>query len=424
MKHFVRGCIGLLLLTLSVCAQPALVVPQNQSLAGSTLSNLRLLKQSDDGTEAVLTVDFIYDGLHGPPARVLPLIIENKEPKVSSWFGADPVSISAGAGTVSLKVKFFNDEPGVPQELTTDHVRIMIFSDGGDAVIGQGIFSTTIKGGSQKTGGADAQRLAPDRGTAANHRQTAPTNKAAFAIASKVRTHVTNFELVNRSLDRTETTIAVAFKYAKDDGPARVGVELTSTNEPDVSDYFSCPVMNIGKAARNVVMFPVRLNVAAAQSVKRATLSTDKVRIFLAGASGQKSYIYEGNMALVWHIPAGAQADASSGGGDTVEIESFNQNGLFSGSVTVNYNIRTAAGRLRLRVFDFSNPATASWFASDDVPIKSGPGQELLKIAVPKDAGSPDVFSADTVEIQMLDATGAVLATARKQMPTSWMKPK
>lgn len=81
-------------------------------------------------------------------------------------------------------------------------------------------------------------------------------------------------------------------------------------------------------------------------------------------------------------------------------------------------------GKLRLRVYDSAQPATADWFASDDVTIKSGPGLELLKVSVPKEAPSPDLFSADTIEVQMLDSDGAVVASVKKQSAMSWAKPK
>jgi hypothetical protein len=716
MKQRVSRYIGLLLLSLSVCAQPILIAPQNQPFAGSSLSNLRVLRQSPDGTLVILTVDFIYDGIHGPTARLLPVISDKKQPKISSWFGANPVTIGAGHGTTSLKVKFFNDDPGVPSELTTDHVRILMLSDGGNTILSQGIFSRTIKWGGPNAAiapaappeshpldearlraeqeqrisqelakaeeterqvrlnaqaqaqakareearlkaesdeterqKADAQRLAEEKAKAeaeakarqeaeakrlaeerarvefeakareearlkaaaqekarqeaeaqrladekskadadakareearltaeaeetarqiavarqlaeekakaaaelkareearltadaaekarqeaeaqrlaveaqekarqeaeaqrlaeekskveaeakvreearlkseaeekarqaavarqladqqakaeveakarqdaetqrlarekskaeaeakareetrplaeenarvATLAQTAPTPKPALAISSRTRTKVTNVDVVNRNLDRTEMTIAVEYQYAREDGPARMGVDLASTDDPGVSDYFSCPAMEIGKGSRNFVMFPVKLNVAAAQGVKRPTLPTDKVWVYLADASGNKSYIFQGTMLLVWHVPGPAAAPAQTGDGNTLEIESVKQNGLFSGYVTVNYNMRAPKGRLRLRIFDSANPATASWFVSDDIPIKSGPGLELVKIAVPRDAAAPDVFSADTVEIQMLDAKDAVLATLRKHLPMSWAKPK
>ncbi len=613
MKQSVSRCIGLLLVSLSVCAQPILITPQNPAFAGSSLSNLRVLKQSADGTEVVLTVDFTYDGISGPTARLLPVITDKKRAKVSGWFGADPVTISAGHGTISLKVKFFNDDPGVPPELTTDHVRVMMFSAGGNAVVSEGIFSRKIKWGSpnaavvpapppepqpteearlkaeekqrvareranteaeakaredarlkadaeekarqeaaakqfaqekakaqaeekareearlkaeaeekareiaeakrlaeekskaeaeakteaeakareearlkaeaeekarqesaakqlaeekakadaeakareearlkaeaeekareaavaqrlaEKKSKAEAEarareeeakRIAEEKARAATSTQAAPAARAPFVISSRAKTKVTNIDVVNRNLERTEMTIAVEYQYAKEDGPVRLGVDVASTGEPGVSGYFSSPPLDIGKGSRNFVMFPVQLSVAAAQDVKRPTLPTDKVWVYLADASGNKSYIYQGTMMLVWHIPGNAPSAAQPGSGNTLEIESFKQNDLFSGYVTVKYNLQAAEGRLRLRVFDSANPKIASWFVSDDVQIKSGPGLELVKIAVPKEAASPDVFNADTVEVQILGANASVLATLRKQSPMSWAKPK
>jgi hypothetical protein len=186
--------------------------------------------------------------------------------------------------------------------------------------------------------------------------------------------------------------------------------------------------VDVGKGSRTFAMFPVRLNMAAAQVVKGPTLPTDKLWVYLADASGKKSYIFPGTMLLVWHIPGagsmGEPAAAESGGGNTLEIESVKQNDLFSGCVTVHYTLRGPQGRLRLRIFDSANPDTASRFASEDVPIKSGPGLELVSISVSKEAASPDVFNTDTLEIQMLNASGAVLATLRKQSPMSWARPK
>jgi hypothetical protein len=622
----------LLLLSGSLCAQPILVSPQKEAFAGSGLTNLRLRNQSPDGAEAILTVDFVYDGLHGPTARLLPLITDKKQPKISGWFGANPVTVSSGHGTISFRIKFFNDEPGVPKELSTDHVRVLMFAGGGNSVISQGIFSMAIKWGSPNAAPqpgtqpaeqahleseaqararqeallkseadekarqqaetqrladekakaeadakareearlqaeaaekarqqAEAQRLADEKAKAEADAQArevarlkaeaevkarqeavakqlseekakseveakaeaeakareqarlkaeadekerqeavakqlaeekaraaaeaqarekdrlkadaeekarqeaeakrlaeerakaeaeakrladektaavaaaaaapaAQTARPAFVISSRSKTKVTNVDVVNRSIDRTEMLIAVEYQYAKEDGAVRMGVDLESTEAPGASGYFSCPGAEVGKGSRNFVMVPVKLNVATAQNINRATLPTDKVWVYLADASGRKSYIFQGTMMLVWNIAGGAaraaQPSAESAAANMLDIESFKQNDLFSGYVAVQYNLRSGQGRLRLRIFDSANPSTAAWFASDDVAIKSGPGMELVRIAVPRNAPSPDVFSADTVEVQILNSKGTVVTSARKQSPMSWAKPK
>ena len=124
----------------SACSQ------QNQVFPGSSLSNLRLLKQSANGTEAVLTLSFVYDGLRGPTALLLPMITDRKDSKIAGWFGANPVTTFL-LRTISLKSDFSSDDPGVPSELTTDHVRILMLTDGGNAVISEGIFPVTIRWG-------------------------------------------------------------------------------------------------------------------------------------------------------------------------------------------------------------------------------------------------------------------------------------
>ena len=126
-----------------------MVPMQNQrTFGGNNIQNLRVLNQSANGTEVTLTLDYSYDGASGSSARLLPVIANKNQQKVSSWFGADPVTIPTGHGTISIKIKFFNDEPGAPKELTTDRVRIMMLTDNGASVIAQGNFSRTIKWGS------------------------------------------------------------------------------------------------------------------------------------------------------------------------------------------------------------------------------------------------------------------------------------
>ena len=69
------------------------------------------------------------------------------------------MTIPTGHGTISIKVKFFNDEPGAPKELTTDRVRIMMLTDSGGSVIAQNIFSRAIKVGQpQRPAGRNRRR--------------------------------------------------------------------------------------------------------------------------------------------------------------------------------------------------------------------------------------------------------------------------
>ena len=218
-------------------------------------------------------------------------------------------------------------------------------------------------------------------------------------------------------------TVAVEYQYNKEDAMPKLGVDLASTDEPLAADCFTCVPVDIGKGSRNFVMLPVKLNAAAAQNFKQSTLPTDKVWIYLLDDSGQKSYIFQGTMLLNWHVPGAAPAPAASPG-NTLEIDNFKQNDYFSGYIIVKYNLAIPSGKLRLRIQDSSDPAVAGYFASDDIPVKEGPGQQLVKIGVPKESKSPDVFSADTIVVQLLSDKNAVLATFKRQTPMSWAKPK
>jgi hypothetical protein len=84
----------------------------------------------------------------------------------------------------------------------------------------------------------------------------------------------------------------------------------------------------------------------------------------------------------------------------------------------------SATARLRLKVYDSAKPSTAAWFVSDDIPIKTGLGVQLVRTGVSKDAPSPDVFNADTVEVQLLDEKGSATISVQKKTTMTWAKPK
>ena len=157
--------------------------------------------------------------------------------------------------------------------------------------------------------------------------------------------------------------------------------------------------------------------------------------LFAEAATNHKSFAMfdkvNGTDATRKALQAGNSAAevAASGGsgaaGNTIQLEDFKQNDPFSGYVTVKYSLQAPSGRLRARLMDSANPKSAQWFESEDVPIESGSGLKLVKFAVRPDATSPsDLFDADTIEIELLDKSGAVLGTVKKQTPMRWAKPK
>jgi hypothetical protein len=130
----------------------------------------------------------------------------------------------------------------------------------------------------------------------------------------------------------------------------------------------------------------------------------------------------------MWHPPggaaAGAVAAAPAGPASTAQIGDVKQNNAFSGSVLVRYNLGVDSGRIHVRVYDSAKPESAGWFQSEDVPIKSGPGLNLVNFKVPPESKGPAIFSADTIEITLLDDKDKVLTTVKTTSNMSWAKPK
>ena len=196
------------------------------------------------------------------------------------------------------------------------------------------------------------------------------------------------------------------------------------------STYFSSPTAEIGRTSRPFVLFPVKFNPASGSAPKGGSYGTDKIWVYLTGPSGEKQYISSATMLLMWHPPGGATEGAApvaavrAGSQSTAQIESVKQNNAFGGSVTVRYNLGVDSGRIHLRLYDSAKPESADWFDSEDVPIKSGPGLNLVNFKVPPESKAPAIFSADTIEITLLDDKDKVLATVTAKSSMSWAKPK
>src|SRR5258708_2529413 len=138
LHHFISIMLALQLSLGSLLAQPVMVQQSPfQSPTGTGITNLRLINQSPDGTEALLTMDYSYDGRLGPSVQIVPLFEKKDQKGVSAWFGADPVTVGQGRGPVSVKSKYFNDEPGVPPQLTTDRVIILMLNQNGTVILGR-----------------------------------------------------------------------------------------------------------------------------------------------------------------------------------------------------------------------------------------------------------------------------------------------
>ena len=281
---------------------------------------------------------------------------------------------------------------------------------------------------------AEAKRLAEERTRAEAAARivgitpSTSSRGAAFVLSKTAQTKVSNVDVVNRSLDRSEMTIEVKYDYKAEDGPGLMGVDVASTDDAAASSYFTSPATPVGKAAARFVLFPVKFNPASGAIPKSGSFGTDKIWVYLAGPNGEKTYISSATMLLIWHPSRAAAAAAPSGrpavSGSTARIGEVTQNNAFSGAAVVHYNLGVDSGRIHARLYDSANPESAAWFDSEDVPIKSGPGISLVNFRVRALSPGPAIFSADTLEITLLDEQNKVLATVQTKSSLSWAKPK
>ncbi|MBU6399378.1 MAG: polysaccharide biosynthesis/export family protein [Verrucomicrobia bacterium] len=112
--------------------------------AGSGVFNLRVVSQSPDNSEVTLAMDYSYNGLWGPTARVLPVVEKTAQKDASLWFGSDGAVVKQGQGTITTRVKYFFDERQAPPEITTDTISVWMLSGDGHAVVAVTPFSQSI----------------------------------------------------------------------------------------------------------------------------------------------------------------------------------------------------------------------------------------------------------------------------------------
>lgn len=662
-------------------AQPVITQPgalQNRPATG--ISDLRITSQSADGTEVVLTIEYGYDGLGGPTALIVPMIEKRGQKGVAAWFGADPVTIGAGRGIISIKVKYFNDEAGVPPQFTSDSLRILTLNKSGTAILSSIPFLKTIKWGSpnakpptitlaqstpssgdakteskarvdaeekeraradaeaksrQKSedaskrlddkkakqeaeknaraearlkaeqeakrladekriaeenakqeaearaearrkadaeakvrreaekkakkesaareaaqrkaeaeakklaaeakkaekkamaearvkekarlaeeakareearvkaeseakrlteekrqadeqalaeakaredarikaeaeessrreadrlaaadakareaarvkAEAEAKRLASEQKSLEKKSQELPKiqadsnvkpNEALIvsptlaieAIAAGLKTKITNVDVVNRTLDRTQMTIGVEYDYRDSLGPKpMLGVDVTKQSEPAASRYFLSAPAEIGKSRRNFVLFPVKFQPPSTVVAPNA-YQTDNLLVYLIEATSAKRFnLYPATMLLTWRLPGSAlSANAISEPKNKLELDEFRQNDLHTGYVTVKYHLVNGPGKLRVRVFQAANPASADWFLIEPKAIKTGQGVQVIEIAVAPDAKTASLqLKVDTLAVELLDSTGKILDSITKHSPMTWAKPE
>jgi hypothetical protein len=522
-----------------LAAQPILVPldsPQAQ-IAESRFNNPRVVRQSADGTEVTLAIDYAYDGIAGPTAIIIPVIEKRGQKGIGAWFGADHVTLGRGRGIISFRIKYFNDEAGVPPQFTSDRINFLIVAPGGRVVTRDFVLKTihwgtlnakpapvkpasptpirtaSVKPGQQQASAAaqktqddtgiqqreeerlkaaDAQRLAEEKRqteakaqaeaeareharlraeaqaqqSAEQKRLAEETAKAETAEPEKARlqaeaeekarleaeakakvqaervrpnsvetllpagnlkTKVTNVDVVNRSTDRSKMTIGVEFDYRDNLRKPMLGVDLVRTGDPQASRYFDVSPAEIGRSRRSFVLLPVTFQPPATQADAFSSYSTDKLQVYLADAgAGQRFPLFTATMLLVWHPPGAKAAEPESASASaSLELDDLKQNDLYSGYVTVRYNLPGRPGRLRLRLYNAANPASANYFETTDPKVQAGRNLQLLEFSVKPGVKTPsDLFEVDTVQVELLGDNGVTVANFSKHVPMSFAKPK
>ena len=550
--------------TRPVAGQPVLIQPNRpQPVFGSGFNNLRVISQSPDGTEVSLGMDYTYDGFGGQTALIFPVIERKDQKGVSGWFGADPVTVTVGKGQISIKVKYFNDEAGVPPQFTSDRIRLLFVNNSRSAIITQNVVLKTINWGSadakpilgQKLPApppdkataeqqaltasdaeakareqarvateaeanarteadvrekariaaeteskrltaarlkaeaeakrltelkskpeadekarqaalaeakrftdekaksderirieAEASRLAEERlraetsirikaeteaktqqkaRIAAEQQAQAATAVPGFQIAANLKSKVSNVDVVNRSVDRTQMTIGVEFDL-KDDfsGKTAIGIDVTRRTEPKASQYFSAPKADAGKGRRGLALFAVKYQPPNSNPDSFETYPTDSVLVYVQDGA-QRLNLFPAPLTLVWRAPGAGPVLPIVEQTAKLEFDNFKQNNLYSGYVTVKYTLPASGGKAIVRVLDSKVPRSVDWFQIDEVPLKGGSGLQLVKIAVKPDAQSPgDVIKADTIEVQLVDSDGNLVGYLKEFTPMTWARPK
>lgn len=667
--------LGLFLVPFTSSAQPVLQQPDFfRPREVNSLRNLRVVSQNSDKTETVLAMDYSYDGMWGGSVLLLPVIEKRSKQGVSAWFGADPVPLTAGQGLISVKVRYFNDEPGVPPQLETDRIRMLYLNSSGVAVVSSSMFLKTIKWGSpnaktmvlkvpppaqmvisagpkptviepstpsaeeirieqqrreearmvaeqkarklaeekrlaeekarleaearaearrraqaeqmarieseakaraqaeakekeRRQAEAEAQRLAEEKRqmeakalreaqaqelerlkaeiraqeearikaerevqrlieekqqaderaraeakareearlkmeaeererinaearaqaeAAAREKEriqaeaelkrlaeeklqaeqklraeekarqqaaeaakaqaqpkvppakrdaqvSIPTRTAKAPVmteesSSNLKTKITNVDVVNRSLDRSQMTIGVEFEYRDQLGKPILGVDVVRSGDPESKQFFSSTPAEIGRSRRNFVLVPVKFQPPPDQGHNYSPFSTDRLLVYLAeGATSRRFNLFNATMLLIWNAPGTTPlaTAAPSKSGNSLEMDDFKQNDLFSGYVTVRYQLNNGPGQIRMRLFDSANPSSAKYFNTQEYRVQAGRNLQLLEFAVsPAAKSASDVIKADTIEIELLDASGQVVARLAKKTPMTWARPK
>lgn len=271
---------------------------------------------------------------------------------------------------------------------------------------------------------AEAARIKAEQEAAEAARLKAEQQAQAAddATGGRSRTKITNVDVVNRSLDRSQMTIGIEFD--RKDKFNYLGVNVAHSANPAVKGYFTCEPKEVGRQKYALVQVAYSKPSAAA-----STVVTDRLLIYGSESPGAPDPIalHTATMLLVWRAPGAATAapvDANPAvtAADTVEITDFRQRTPTSGYASVTYQLAEGAGQLRVRLKNSAQAGSSAWFITEPVTVKAGQGLELIPVTVSADQAPAGTLNVDAVEVELLGADGKVISQASKTTSITWSR--
>lgn len=275
---------------------------------------------------------------------------------------------------------------------------------------------------------AEAARIKGEQEAAGATRLKAEQEAQATAAAEpepdsgkKSRTRITNIDVVNRSLDRSQMTIGIEFDSK--DKFNFMGVKVEHSANPAVKNYFQCEPKEVGRQKFALVQVAFAKPTAAA-----STVVTDRLLIYGCDSPTAAASIplHTATMLLVWRAPgSGAAPDAAEptpASASSVEITDFRQRTPTSGYASVTYNLPAGGGQLRVRLKNSAQPNSSDWFLTEAVPVKAGQGLELIPVTVAADKTPTGPLHVDTIEVELQDTAGKVICQTTKTTTITWSR--
>ncbi|MBI4661133.1 MAG: polysaccharide biosynthesis/export family protein [Verrucomicrobia bacterium] len=133
----------------------------------NSIRSLRVSSLSPDGTEAVLSMEYHYNGTDGPIAQILPTLEKKGQKEIANWFRSAAVSVAPGQGVVTAKITFLKGDRGVPSDCETDQVVVRMYNESGRIILAVFFFRLPIAwgrmdAGTERDSGEDAFHRVPD----------------------------------------------------------------------------------------------------------------------------------------------------------------------------------------------------------------------------------------------------------------------